>query len=92
MSYQFEKNKLYAYLGKDLVKSLKRYEVIIAGGAITSLFNNKEINDLDLYFRSDKQACGFLEDYWDAAWISTHTKKATLFVENKLKIQMIHFK
>ncbi|MEC1259989.1 hypothetical protein P9D34_05915 [Bacillus swezeyi] len=52
MGYQFEKNKLYAYLGKDLVKSLKKFEVIVAGGAITSLFNNKAINDIDLYFRS----------------------------------------
>lgn len=92
MNYRFEKNKLYAYLGEDLVKSLKKYEAIIAGGTITSLFNNKEINDIDLYFRSDEQACSFLEDHWGAAWVSTHTKKATLFVENGLKIQMIHFK
>lgn len=55
MSYQFEKNKLYAYLGEELVEALKRNEAIIAGGAITSLFNNKEINDVDIYFRSDKK-------------------------------------
>jgi len=93
MNYQFEKNKLYAYLGEDLVKSLKKYEVIIAGGAITSLFNNKSINDIDLYFRSDKQACEFLSEYWqDGIYVASLTKKAALFIKGELKVQMIHFR
>lgn len=93
MSYQFEKNKLYAYLGEDLVEALKRNEAIIAGGTITSLFNNKEINDVDIYFRSDKKACSFLEECWNSnVYVSSHTKKATLFIQKGLKLQMIHFK
>ncbi|WP_123032206.1 hypothetical protein [Bacillus sp. TYF-LIM-B05] len=93
MNYQFEKNKLYAYLGEDLVKSLKKYEVIIAGGAITSLFNNKAINDIDLYFRSDKLACDFLSEYWqDGIYVASLTKKAALFIKGELKVQMIHFR
>ncbi|WP_223251827.1 hypothetical protein [Bacillus atrophaeus] len=93
MSYQFEKNKLYAYLGEDLVEALKRNEAIIAGGTITSLFNNKEINDVDIYFRSDKKACSFLEECWNTnVYVTSHTKKATLFIKKALKLQMIHFK
>ncbi|OBA05452.1 hypothetical protein A9D36_09605 [Bacillus subtilis] len=93
MSYQFEKNKLYAYLGEELVEALKRNEAIIAGGAITSLFNNKEINDVDIYFRSDKKACSFLEECWNSnVYVTSHTKKATLFIKKRLKLQMIHFK
>ncbi|ADP32452.1 hypothetical protein [Bacillus atrophaeus] len=88
-----KKNKLYAYLGEDLVEALKRNEAIIAGGTITSLFNNKEINDVDIYFRSDKKACSFIEDCWNNnVYVTSHTKKATLFIKNKLKLQMIHFK
>ncbi|MEZ3607487.1 hypothetical protein OB894_12390 [Bacillus subtilis] len=93
MSYQFEKNKLYTYLGEELVEALKRNEAIIAGGAITSLFNNKEINDVDIYFRSDKKACSFLEECWNSnVYVTSHTKKATLFIKKRLKLQMIHFK
>lgn len=93
MSYQFEKNKLYAYLGEDLIEALKRNEAIIAGGTITSLFNNKEINDVDIYFRSNKKACSFLEECWNSnVYVTSHTKKATLFIKKGLKLQMIHFK
>lgn len=51
MSYEFEQKKLYNYLGKVLVESLKRNRAYIAGGSITSLFCNREINDFDIYFR-----------------------------------------
>lgn len=93
MNFTFEKNKLYVYLGVDLVETFKKYGAIIAGGTITSLFNNKEINDLDVYFKSDKLACGFLAECWENnICVTTHTSKATLFLKDNRQIQMIHFK
>ncbi|GIN22553.1 hypothetical protein [Siminovitchia fordii] len=96
MNLQFEKNKLYAYLG-GLTDILAEHKVFIAGGAITSLFNNKEINDIDIYFRNEESALSFISDIWsDQIWIASHTKKATQFtypVGNKsINIQAIHFK
>tara|TARA_R100000541_G_C1897352_1_gene83931 strand:- start:4260 stop:5498 length:1239 start_codon:yes stop_codon:yes gene_type:complete len=35
----------------DLYSNLEQLGVYLAGGAITSVFTNKEVNDLDLYFR-----------------------------------------
>ena len=96
LNLQFEKNKLHAYLG-DLTETLKKHKVFIAGGTITSLFNNQEINDIDLYFRSEESVMKFISDIWeDQIWIASHTKKATQFtypIGNKsINIQAIHFK
>jgi len=95
--FQFEKNKLYAYLG-DLVDSLKKHQVIIAGGTITSLFTGTEINDIDLYFRNEESAIAFIEEHWEdkELWVTCLTKKSVLLIKGKepniMKVQMIHFK
>lgn len=43
---------LKSLINDDVYKILQRLDVMVAGGAITSLFSNRDINDLDLYFRS----------------------------------------
>jgi len=93
MNFQFEKNKLYNYLGEDLVEALKKHNAFVAGGAITSLFCNREINDVDVYFRNEDSLINFLTDNWDSRmWVVSHTKKATLFTYDRTKIQLIHFR
>jgi len=52
MSYEIEKNKLEKHVnGNELLALLAKARCFIAGGAITSIFSNKEINDVDVYFR-----------------------------------------
>lgn len=78
--YKFEKAKLYDYLGDFLVDLFIEHKAYIAGGAITSLFCNREINDIDIYFK-DKDSCiSVLEEIYQNACLMTHTNKATLFV------------
>jgi hypothetical protein len=90
--YQFEKNKLYAYLGKELVQSLKQHKAYIAGGTITSLFCNREINDVDVYFRDEESILSFLSDIWNnGRYIVSHTKKATQLLYGDVNLQTIHF-
>lgn len=48
--FEREKNILKNALGAKY-EILKPYNVIIAGGAITSIFTNSPINDFDMYFR-----------------------------------------
>lgn len=97
MSFQFEKNKLYAYLGKELVELLKKYKVIVAGGTITSLLSNKDINDIDVYFRNEESIIDFVSEIWgDSHWVVSHTKKATQFAfavkdRDAIDLQLIHF-
>ena len=71
---------------------LKRYHVIVAGGCITSLFTNKEINDVDMYFKSKKDLSDFLYEEMQANWVIAHTDKAILFKYDNKKIQAIYFK
>jgi hypothetical protein len=92
MNTQFEKNKLYAYLGEDLVKALKSHKAIIAGGTITSLFCNREINDIDIYFRNEDSVISFLTEIWDEGrYIVSLTKKATQLMYGDINVQLIHF-
>lgn len=90
--YIFEKKKLQSYLGETLYNALKSYNVIIAGGTITSLFTNKEINDIDIYFRSKLDLSNFLLEEMNGKWVIAKTDKAFLFKYNKIKVQAIYFK
>lgn len=90
--FLFEKKKLINYLGKNLYESLKKYQCIVAGGTITSLFTNREINDIDIYFKSPKQLEEFLMGDMEGEWIIAHTDKALLFRYEKIDVQAIYFK
>lgn len=54
MNYLVEKNKLYSLVDEEFWNLLAHHSAIVAGGAITSLFCNREINDIDIYFRSEE--------------------------------------
>ena len=92
MNYEFEKKKLKAYLGKDIYESLKAYDCIVAGGMITSLFCNTDINDVDVYFRSMEDLDGFLKEcVRNNKWILSKTDKALLINWHGVKVQLIYF-
>ena len=44
--YRAEAKQLLGTVDEEVVNLLKDYKCYIAGGAITSLFTNKDINDL----------------------------------------------
>lgn len=91
--YEFQKRKLYDYLGEDLVEIFKSNNVIIAGGCINSIFNNKEINDIDTYFRCDDDIINVIYEIYESYWVLSNTKKAILFKNDKERlIQLIHFR
>lgn len=90
-----EKRKLFKHLG-DLPDLFEQYDVIVAGGAITSMFTGNEVNDIDIYFR-DKESFSkfFLEvvsgrvGYFS---IAHHTDKSILFTDHDNKYQLIVYK
>lgn len=91
--YIFEKNKLKNFLGEHLYNHLKKHKLIIAGGTITSLFTNNEINDIDVYGRHNDDIYSFAEEFIDdGSWIVSHTKKATQFTYSEKSVQLIHYK
>lgn len=50
--FQREFNILNSLIPKGVYEILKRLDARVAGGTLTSLFSNREVNDLDLYFPS----------------------------------------
>lgn len=91
--YEFEKKKLKALLGEELYSELKDYNCYIAGGTITSLFCNREINDVDVYFRSKQDLADFLYDNVEySKWVLAKTNKALLIdYKEKVDVQLIWF-
>ena len=88
--YEFQKKKLMAYLGKNIEHLLRQNNAIIAGGSITSLFCNREINDIDVYVRDEKSLINLISNLYHNAYLKVHTKKATLFYKDNVSIQIIH--
>lgn len=88
----FEKNKLKSILGDNLYKHLKKHEMIVAGGTITSLFTGNPINDIDVYSRSNEDSLNFAEDYLLDNFIVSHTAKATQVLDGELPVQLIHYR
>lgn len=102
-----EKKALERYLGEDVLELLRVSNAIIAGGAITSIFSHKEINDIDVYFRSFEDLDVFIKNAYakgdelpDArfadipefsAICNSHTSRSVLFMAGDVKIQLIHF-
>lgn len=102
--YTFEKAKIKQMLGNDVYDMLKETKCVLAGGAITSLFTNKEINDFDIYFTSKEslsqvfaQAFGVSEDEFLSPYdliVKFATKRSMLCVDKygQQKLQLIHYK
>lgn len=90
--FKYEKNKLKTYLGEKLYNQLKYSKAIVAGGTITSIFCNREINDIDVYFKNKEDCASFLIEIADSKWILAKTEKAFLFKHDKIDVQAIFFK
>lgn len=87
-----KKNKLKEYLGEKLYDILKKYNCIIAGGAICSLFTNRDINDIDIYFKNKEDLFNLLIDEMEGYYVLSATRKAILIKYEDKEVQFIHFK
>lgn len=64
----------------------------VAGGALTSVFTGKPVNDIDLYFKSKEDfeaACK--RAYEESFWCADVTSRAVTFKHNEDTIQLMHF-
>lgn len=71
MSYIKQKNALLRSLDPEAIALLKSTNAIIAGGAITSIFSETEINDYDIYFRKQEDLVAFIVNAYNAEKYST---------------------
>lgn len=64
----------------------------IAGGALTSAFTGKDINDVDMYFKSKAAFIEAVEMAYDERlWCVAATDRAVTFVQGSEIIQLMHF-
>lgn len=64
----------------------------IAGGALTCAFTGKDINDVDMYFKSKKAFIDAVQDaYDDNLWCVAATDRAVTFVKGAAIVQLMHF-
>lgn len=65
--YTRQKKELLGYVNitEELEEVLKGLNCFIAGGAITSIFSGKEVNDLDIYFTGLEELCAFIAIAFD---------------------------
>ncbi len=90
--YEREKYRLKTLIGETAYNKLCQYRCFLAGGAITSIFTGKEINDFDIYFRSAEDLAEALYNDYNNQYIIAKTDKAILFQDNSVKIQFIYFR
>jgi hypothetical protein len=86
MSYDAERQKL-------LIALPWRIEgAYIAGGAVTSVFTNKPINDVDVYFKTERAFQDAVASaYADGLWCVSHSARAVTFSNNGDIVQFMHF-
>lgn len=68
-------------------------DAFAAGGAVTSVFTNRDINDVDVYFKSREAFEYAVADaYENGFWCVSTTKRAVTFADNGgTPIQFMHF-
>lgn len=86
--YKYERKVLENKLG-TMFDILSKYKCYIAGGTITSIFTNKEIRDIDIYFKSKKELIDFMSK--GEYFLLSATDKAFTFKIGDLEYQAIFF-
>lgn len=72
--------------------------IIIAGGALSSLFTNQEVNDIDIYFRDEEGFTGFLAALLDGdimgylSIVNLSDRSILLSDHKDAKLQLIYYK
>lgn len=87
MTYEAERRQILAAL------PLCFDNAYVAGGAVTSVFTGKDINDVDLYFKSRRAfELGVYQAYEDGLWCVAASKRAVTFADRGDNIaQLMHF-
>ncbi len=86
MAYDAERQKIMELVPYGLT------DCYVAGGAVTSVFTNKPINDIDVYFKSERAFQGAVAGaYADGLWCVSHSARAVTFSDNRNIVQFMHF-
>lgn len=86
MAYKDEKHKIMSLTPSGLA------DCFIAGGAVTSVFTGNPINDIDVYFKSEKAFQTAVADAYNSSlWCVASSARAVTFSDNGNIVQFMHF-
>lgn len=97
VAFPREAKILKDHLG-DTMQAIADFDGVVAGGAITSVFTRKEINDIDIYFPDAKKASQFVAALYSQEFgyhnFTNVTNKSLMFVsrDSEAKCQLIFYK
>lgn len=97
MKYKSEVNKLKRLVSEEVWEIFKECNVIIAGGAITSVFCNRDVKDLDIYVRKQEDFELFIELVFagDFCLIANNLTNRSILFRDKITgqhVQLIVYK
>lgn len=95
IDFEHQRDAVFKLLGDEMLQALCTSRAIIAGGALTSVFSHKEVNDIDVYFRSKEDLLtAFLiaTKDWDGVYLSHTDKSITIHdKDTTTTVQFIYF-
>jgi len=103
MKYKNEIKQITSRIDDNLLALLEDNRCIIAGGALTSVFTNKEINDIDVYFRDSESFSNVVREIMNSTYdseydvghssarVSHYTNKSILLNSNGQDVQLIAY-
>lgn len=97
MQYKREIQQVKNNVAEELWDLLAEHNCIVAGGAFTSVFSNKPINDVDVYFRDKQSLAAVIEAIYNheidysAGRIISFTDKSILLTSEGNSVQFIGF-
>jgi hypothetical protein len=96
MNFAYEQNKIRKGLGAELFDSLSKIDCFLAGGAMVSIYNNKPVEDYDIYVKSPKDAFKIIRELEQMKFVCVaKTNRSALFClgaeEDKILINLIFF-
>ena len=93
MSNEYLLNKVESLLGKHFIEYMDKHGgFYVAGGCLTSLSTNKEVNDIDIYFPDRKSltaAIQWMQD--DGAWCCFISEKSITYTCGGITYQFIYY-
>lgn len=101
--YQNEINKIKSQIDPDVYSLFQESGAVLAGGAVTSLFTSREINDWDIYFKTKSGFCNVIREMYGynkdsytsgigSMRITHFTKRSILTDVSGENVQLIGFK
>lgn len=104
MKYQREIDYVTSLMDSELLGLLEDNDCIIAGGALTSVFTNKPVNDIDVYFRSKEAFSNvvraIMHNSYDSEYsvghsearVTHYTNKTILLRSGEQEVQLVAYK